>query len=56
MNSLYIILIAFANIDKEIGYTQGMNFVAFYLLNISNRNEIDVFYLMMSIFSNTFSN
>jgi hypothetical protein len=33
-----------------------MNFVAFYLLNISNRNEIDVFYLMMSIFSHTFSN
>ena len=56
INSLYRILRAFANIDKEIGYTQGMNFVAFYLLNISNRNEIDVFYLMMSIFSNTFSN
>ena len=56
MNSLYRILRAFANIDKEIGYTQGMNFVAFYLLNISNRNEIDVFYLMMSIFSHTFSN
>ena len=56
INSLYRILRAFANIDKEIGYTQGMNFVAFYLLNISNRNEIDVFYLMMSIFSHTFSN
>ena len=56
ITSLYRILRAFANIDKEIGYTQGMNFVAFYLLNISNRNEIDVFYLMMSIFSHTFSN
>ena len=56
INSLYRILRAFANIDKEIGYTQGMNFVAFYLLNISNRNEIDAFYLMMSIFSHTFSN
>lgn len=55
-SSLYRILRAFANIDKELGYTQGMNFVAFYLLSISNRNEIDVFYIMMSIFSHTFSN
>jgi hypothetical protein len=55
INSLYRLLRALANIDREIGYTQGMNFIVDYLLTISNRNEIDVFYLLMSIFSNTFS-
>ena len=56
INSLYRLLRALANLDKGLGYTQGMNFVVYYLLNISNRNEIDVFYLLMSIFSQTFSN
>ena len=56
INSLYRILRAIANLDKDLGYSQGMNFIVYYLLNISNGNEIDVFYLLMSIFSQTFSN
>ena len=56
INSLYRILRAIANLDKDLGYSQGMNFIVYYLLVISNRNEIDVFYLLMSIFSHTFSN
>ena len=56
INSLYRILKAIAIIDTDLGYTQGMNFVVNFLLNISNGNEIDVFYLLMSIFSQTFSN
>ena len=55
INSLYRLLRAMANLDKGLGYTQGMNFLVYYLLNISNRNEIDVFYLLMTIFSHTFS-
>lgn len=55
ISSLYRILRAFAVLDKDLGYTQGMNFLVYYLLNISNRSEIDVFYLLMSIFSKTFS-
>ena len=55
INSLYRLLRAMANIDKDLGYAQGMNFLVSFLLNISNRNEIDVFYLLMTIFSYTFS-
>lgn len=55
VNSLNRLLRAMATIDKDLGYTQGMNFVVYHLLIASNRNEIDVFYLLMSIFSNTFS-
>ena len=55
INSLYRLLRAIANLDKGLGYSQGMNFVVYFLLDISNRNEIDVFYLLMSIFSCTFS-
>ena len=55
VNSLYRILRALANIDRDLGYTQGMNFLVSFLLNISNRNEIEVFYLLLSIFSHTFS-
>lgn len=54
--SLYKLLKAFANNDKEIGYCQGMNFIASLILEISDFNEIESFYLMQSLFSNTFSN
>lgn len=55
ISSLYRLLRAIANLDKDLGYSQGMNFLVYYLLDISNRNEIDVFYILMSIFSCTFS-
>ena len=52
--SLYKILKAFWNLDKIIGYCQGMNLVVGFLLILSNFNERDSFYLLTSMFSNTF--
>ena len=52
--SLYRILKAFWNLDKEIGYCQGMNLIVGFLLIISKFKESDTFYLLTSIFSNTF--
>ena len=45
INKLKNILIASSNLEKDIGYCQGMNFIAAFLLKISNYNEIDTFYL-----------
>ena len=53
--SMYRVLKALVNVDKEVGYVKGMNFIVAFLLIISNRNEIDTFYFMMSLFSKTFS-
>ena len=52
--SLYNILKAFWNLDKEIGYCQGMNLIVGFLLLISDGNELDTFYLLISNFSSTF--
>jgi hypothetical protein len=52
--SLYKILKAFWNLDKVIGYCQGMNLIVGFLLIVSNFNERDSFYLLTSMFSNTF--
>ena len=52
--SLYRILKAFWNLDKEIGYCQGMNLIVGFMLIISKFKESDTFYLLTSIFSNTF--
>ena len=52
--SLYKILKAFWNLDKVIGYCQGMNLIVGFLLIVSNYNERDSFYLLTSMFSNTF--
>ena len=54
--SMYRVLKALVNVDKEVGYVKGMNFIVAFLLIISNRNEIDTFYFMMCLFSKTFSN
>jgi hypothetical protein len=45
---------AFAQVDKEVSYCQGMNFIVGFLLVMSDFNEIETFYLMVSIFSNTY--
>lgn len=55
-NMLYKLLRAFACNDQEVGYCQGMNFIAGFLLVVSNFNEIESFYMMMALFSDTFSN
>jgi hypothetical protein len=52
--SLYNILKAFWNLDKEVGYCQGMNLIVGFLLLISEGNELDTFYLLISNFSSTF--
>ena len=52
--SLYRVLRSLANIDKVLGYCQGVNFIAGFLLTISDYNEIETFYMLISLFSNTF--
>ena len=53
-NSLYNVLKAFWNIDDEIGYCQGMNYIAGFLLINTDFNEKNAFLLLISILSNTF--
>ena len=52
--SLYNILKAFWNIDEEIGYCQGMNYISGFLLLITDFDEKSAFFLLISIFSETF--
>ena len=52
--SLYKILKSFWNLDKVVGYCQGMNLIVGFILILSGLNERDSFYLMTSMFSNTF--
>ena len=53
--SLYNILKAFWNLDDQIGYCQGMNLLVGFMLIISEGNELDTFYLLISNFSATFN-
>lgn len=55
-NVLYNILRALAANDKEVGYCQGMNFIAGFLLIMSDFNELDTFYILISLMSSTFTN
>ena len=48
--SLYNVLKAYAICDKEVSYCQGMNFIAAFLLIVSDFNEIDTLYIMMYLF------
>ena len=52
--SLYKILKAYWNLDRDIGYCQGMNLIVGFMLIISNFNERDSFYLLSGMFSNSF--
>ena len=51
---LYNVLKAFSNLDKDLGYCQGMNIITSFLLNVFDFNEIEVFYLLISMFSSTY--
>ena len=53
--SLYNVLKAFWNLDDQIGYCQGMNLLVGFMLLISEGNELDTFYLLVSTFSTTFT-
>ena len=52
LNQLYNLLKIFAIHNKEIGYCQGMNFIAKFILIISNYNVVNAFHLMMFVFTN----
>lgn len=47
---LYNVLRAYANCDKDVSYCQGMNFIAAFLLIVSDFNEVDTLYMMMFLF------
>lgn len=54
-NYLYRVLRAFSNIDKEVAYCQGMNFIVGFLLIASDFNETDTFYMILALFSHTYN-
>jgi len=47
---LYCVLRAYAACDSEVLYCQGMNFIAGFLLLVSDINQVDTFYLFRSLF------
>jgi aarF domain-containing kinase len=49
-STLYNVLRAYANCDKEVSYCQGMNFIVAFLLIVSDFNEVDTLYMMMFLF------
>lgn len=50
------LLKAIAILDRELSYCQGMNFISVFLLcELPYISEIDAFYLLMALFSNTFN-
>lgn len=54
-NYLYRVLRAYSNLDKEVAYCQGMNFIVGFLLMVSDFNEIDTFYMLIALFSHTYN-
>ena len=44
--SLYNILKAYWNLDRDVGYCQGMNLIVGFLLLVSNGNELDSFFFI----------
>ena len=52
--NLYNVLKAFSNLDTNLGYCQGINLIVAFLLNISDFNETETFFLLISMFSSTF--
>lgn len=48
--SLYNILRAFSNLDQEVSYCQGMNFITAFLLQSSSFDEVNTFHLLSFVF------
>ena len=46
---LYRLLKAYAVNDPELGYCLGMNFLLGFLLELSNFNEVDTFFLLTTL-------
>ncbi len=53
---LYRVLRVLSNIDIECGYCQGINFITEFLLEISDYNEYETFYMLISLFGKNFDN
>ena len=51
LHDLYNLLKLFSLQDKEIGYCQGMNFIAKFILKVTSYNTTNAFYLMTFVFS-----
>jgi len=54
--NLFRILKALAVKDQDVSYCQGMNFVVGFLLVVSNFNELETFYMMLSLLNYTGEN
>ena len=52
---IYRILKAIMLLDPKMSYVKGIELICGFLFVISNQNEIDTFYIMISLFSQTFS-
>ena len=52
---LYNVLKAHANYDKELSYCPGMNTIAACLIVLSDKNELEVFNMMVYLFSADFN-
>ena len=52
--SLYNVLKSYWNLDKEVGYCQGMNFIVGLLLILTDNDETETFYFMVAAFTNSF--
>lgn len=52
IQKLYNILKVFSNLDKDIGYCQGINFIVKVILQCTNFNEGDAFSLLTYFFEN----
>lgn len=52
--SLYNVLKAFANLDTDISYCQGMNLIVAFLLITCDYDEKNAFFLLVSLFGDNF--
>ena len=53
---LFNLLKAMAIIDSELSYCQGMNFICGFILQLTHNNEIETFYILVALFSHSFTN
>ena len=51
-NHLYKVLVALSNYFPHVGYCQGMNFIIAFLLMISGGNELETFWLFVTLARN----
>ncbi len=52
--ALYNVLKAFANVDEDISYCQGMNIITGFILIMTEYNETNAWYILISLFCENF--